>query len=125
MSPLAKWTVVALSLTVLAVLVPWSHYGQVDVELSRLPRWWLYLGAAALLHACALLPARSGPVPGLVVGAVALAAAVLVASGYDGASWAGVVPVAVPRPGLGVLFAAASVVAQVVGLRARTRVPVG
>ena len=135
MTPLAKWTVVAVCLTALAALVPWSRYGQVDVELSRLPLWWLYLGAAVLLHACALLPVRAGLVPGLVVGAAVLVAAALVAFGYDEASWPSpgavdgggfpVVPMAAPRPGPGVLFAVASVVAQVVGLRARARVPVG
>ena len=49
MTPLAKWTIVSVCLTVLAVLVPWASYGDHDVELSRLPLWWAYLGAAVVM----------------------------------------------------------------------------
>ncbi|MFD1151225.1 hypothetical protein [Saccharothrix hoggarensis] len=123
MTPLTKWTVVAVCLTVLAVLVPWARYGDVDVELSRLPWWWAYLGAAVLTHGSALVPARAAaPVSGLFA-LVTVAAAVVVATGYDHAAvlFDHVVPTVGPRPGLGVAFAVASVVAQVVGLRAGAR----
>ncbi|MCE6998930.1 hypothetical protein LZG04_29630 [Saccharothrix sp. S26] len=119
MTPLAKWTIVSVSLTVLAVLVPWATYGDHDIELSRLPLWWTYLGAAAVMHACArVAPPVSA---GFVV--VAVASAVLVATGYDEASriFGHVVPLVVPRPGLGVVFAVASAAAQAAGLRGRAR----
>ncbi|WP_367127159.1 hypothetical protein [Saccharothrix sp. HUAS TT1] len=121
MTPLSQWTIVAVCLTVLAMFVPWAYYGDIDVELSRLPLWWAYLGAAVLLHLCALLPARVG----LVFLVVPIAAAVVVAIGYDDASavFDHVVPAVRPRPGVGVLFAVASAVAQGVGLRTRVRVP--
>ncbi|ROP36235.1 hypothetical protein [Saccharothrix texasensis] len=119
MTPLAKWTIVSICLTVLAVLVPWATYGDIDVELSRLPLWWAYLGAAVAAHASAKVawPVSAG------FAVVAVAAAVVVATGYDEAShvFGHVVPVVGPRPGPGVVFAVASAVAQVAGLRARVR----
>lgn len=123
MTSLAKWTVVAVCLTVLAVLVPWAHYGDFDVELSRLPWWWAYLGAAVVMHGSALLPARVGAVVAAGFGVVAVASAVVVQTGYDDASaiFGDVVPLVVPRPGLGVLFAVTSAVAQAAGLRAGLR----
>ncbi|MFI9008386.1 hypothetical protein ACIGNX_14270 [Actinosynnema sp. NPDC053489] len=115
----AKWTIVSICLTVLAVLVPWAHYGDVDVELSRLPLWWAYLGAAVVMHACSRV---ARPVAAVFAG-VAVVAAVVVAVGYDASAhvFEHVAPTAVPRPGLGVLFAVASAAAQAAGLRAHVR----
>jgi hypothetical protein len=117
-TPLAKWTIVSVCLTVLAVLVPWASRGDHDIELSRLPLWWAYLGAAVVMHASARLrPVSAG------FAVVALVAAVVVATGYDASSelFHDVAPAVRPRPGPGVLFAVASVAAQVAGLRARVR----
>jgi hypothetical protein len=127
MTPLTKWTVVAVCLTVLAALVPWASWGQFDVELVRLPLWWAYLGPVVVMHAAALVPLRAARVVAVVAGAVALVAAVVVAAGYDdgAAIFDQVVPAVAPRPGLGVVFASASVLAQGVGLRARRAVPAG
>lgn len=122
MTPLTKWTVVAVCLTVLAALVPWARYGDTDVELSRLPLWWAYFGAAVVVHATAWL----SRVVSTGAGAVALAAAVVVALGYDdaGAIFGDVVPLVNPLPGPGVVFAVASVAAQVAGAWARRPAPV-
>ncbi|MFE9746554.1 hypothetical protein ACFYOT_16770 [Saccharothrix saharensis] len=119
MTPLAKWTVVSVCLTVLAVLVPWASYGDSDVELSRLPLWWTYLAAAAVMHACA----RIAPPVAAVFVVVAVVAAVVVATGYDRAShvFDHLVPMVVPRPEFGVVFAVASAMAQAAGLRAQVR----
>ncbi|XVS67221.1 hypothetical protein ACQPYE_14525 [Actinosynnema sp. CA-299493] len=119
MTPLAKWTIVSICLTVLAALVPWATYGDVDVELSRLPLWWAYLGAAVVAHASAKV---AWPVSA-VFAVVAVVAAAVVATGYDEAShvFGHVAPMAGPRPGPGVVFAVASAVAQAAGLRARVR----
>lgn len=125
MTPLTKWTVVAVCLTVLAVLVPWARYGDIDVELSRLPWWWVYPGAAVVLHGLALVrvPFRFA----VVVACAVVVAAVFVASGYGDASavFGDVVPAVFARFGYGVVFAVAAVAAQVVGLRADRAVPVG
>ncbi|NUT54158.1 MAG: hypothetical protein HOV94_43740 [Saccharothrix sp.] len=125
MTPLAKWTIVSVCLTVLAVLVPWAHYGDVDVELSRLPLWWAFFGAAVVVHGSAWLPAPLGPRVSAAVAVIAVVAAVVVAIGYDDASaiFDHAIPAVRPRPGLGVLFAVASAVAQVVGPRPRVRRP--
>lgn len=123
MTSLAKWTIVAVCLTVLAVLVPWSHYGGIDVELPRLPLWWAYVGAALVMHATAMVPVRAALPVAAAFAVVAVVAAVVVATGYDAAGeiLGHVVPAVRPRPGLGAVFAVASVAAQAVGLRARAR----
>ncbi|TQM84762.1 hypothetical protein FHX81_7219 [Saccharothrix saharensis] len=119
MTPLAKWTIVSVCLTALAVLVPWATYGDNDIELSRLPLWWTYAGAAAVMHACA----RIAPPVAAVFVVVEVVAAVVVATGYDQGShvFDHVVPMVVPSPGAGVVFAVASAAAQGAGLRARAR----
>ncbi|MGW4110921.1 hypothetical protein ACWEFJ_08580 [Actinosynnema sp. NPDC004786] len=123
MTSSAKWTIVAVCLTVLAVLVPWSHYGGIDVELPRLPLWWAYVGAASAMHATAMAPPRAALPVAAAFAVVALVAAVVVATGYDASShiFDHVIPAVRPRPGLGAVFAVASVAAQAAGLRARAR----
>jgi hypothetical protein len=121
-------------------LLPWAHYGQLDVALHRFPLWGLYATAAAALNIAAALNATVGRVllnngarrwlriAGVGLGTVAAGAAVLVMTSYqDGTALIGpVVPLVLPTLGLGgpvALIAALCSTAATTAPQPNTRAP--
>ena len=111
-----------------AIVLPWAQYGGIDVDLFRFPLWGLYIAAAIALQAVVLWRLvrddRRATIAGIVLGLATIAAAVVVIFDYDNAStfFGPIVPMVIPRPGVGgplaVLAAICSTVAAVAPRRA-------
>ncbi|MDG4835746.1 hypothetical protein O7631_04365 [Micromonospora sp. WMMD967] len=104
-----------------AVALPWAHYGDITVPLTRFPGWGGYAGSVLALHACvawAVLGRTARPALPLAatatLSAVAVGSTLLLVLSYDEASalFDGAIPAVMPRPGLGGIVA---VVAILVG----------
>lgn len=111
----------AVACTVTALLVPWTHYGDIEFGVARLPGWPNYLAGVAVLHACTWWQAVIARIAALTGGVVALAMTVvlMVRSGDAAVLFDGPVPAVVPALGAGGLFALAGVLLNaglVVGL---------
>ncbi|MGW4214749.1 hypothetical protein ACWEIJ_42665 [Lentzea sp. NPDC004789] len=120
---MTRWVVYALAVacTVTALLVPWTHYGDIEFGLTRLPGWPNYLAGVVVLHACTWWRLAIGRIAALAGGVVALAMTVvlMVRSGDATALFDGPVPAVVPGLGPGWIFAVAGVLLNgglVVGL---------
>ncbi|WP_444951143.1 hypothetical protein [Micromonospora ureilytica] len=96
------------------VALPWAHYGDITVPLTRFPGWGGYVGSVVALHACvawAVLTRTARQALTLAAIAalslVAVGSAILLTLAYDDASalFSGAVPAVVPRPGLGGIVA--------------------
>jgi hypothetical protein len=120
---MTRWVIYALAVacTVIALLVPWTHYGDIEFGLVRLPGWPNYLAGVVVLHVCTWWQAAIARIAALTGGVVALAMTVvlLVRTGNAAALFDGPVPAVVPALGSGGIFAVAGVLLNgglVVGL---------
>ncbi|WUR59894.1 hypothetical protein OHS32_00240 [Micromonospora chokoriensis] len=101
-----------------AIALPWAHYGDITVPLTRFPGWGGYVGSVLALHACvawAVLSRAARPALTLAATAalslVAVGSTLLLALTYDEASalFDGAVPAVMPRPGLGGMVAVVAI----------------
>ncbi|SCE82814.1 hypothetical protein [Micromonospora chokoriensis] len=101
-----------------ATALPWAHYGDITVPLTRFPGWGGYVGSVLALHACvawAVLGRTARPALTLAATAalsvVAIGSTLLLALTYDEASalFDGVVPAVMPGPGLGGIVAVVAI----------------
>ncbi|GAB4104710.1 hypothetical protein GCM10028790_37290 [Micromonospora taraxaci] len=101
-----------------AIALPWAHYGDITVPLTRFSGWGGYVGSVLALHACvawAVLSRTARPALTLAATAalslVAVGSTLLLALTYDEASalFDGAIPAVMPRPGLGVMVAVVAI----------------
>lgn len=101
-----------------AIALPWAHYGDITVPLTRFPGWGGHVGSVLALHACvawAVLSRAARPALTLAATAalslVAVGSTLLLALTYDESSalFDGVVPAVMPRPGLGGMVAVVAI----------------
>jgi hypothetical protein len=101
-----------------ATALPWAHYGDITVPLTRFPGWGGYVGSVLPLHACvawAVLGRTARPALSLAaaaaLSAVAVGSTLLLALTYDEASalFNGAIPAVMPRPGLGGIVAVVAI----------------
>ncbi|WP_394616068.1 hypothetical protein JNUCC0626_41205 [Lentzea sp. JNUCC 0626] len=115
---MSKWITygLALACTALALLVPWTYYGDTGFGVTRFPGWPIYLVGALVLHACSWWPSVAGRVSAAAGGAVALVTAFVLMLGYDdaGALFDGPVILVVPVMGWGGFLAVAGVLVNLV-----------
>jgi hypothetical protein len=109
---MTKWLVHGLALlcTVLALVVPWTYYGDTGFGLFRIPGWPIYVTTAALLHACTWWNSTTGRAIAAASGVVALITAVMLLLRYDDAAVffdGPVVPAVAAVVGLGGVLAVA------------------
>lgn len=103
---MTKWIAYGLAVvcTVLALVVPWVHYGGMEFGLTRFPGWPIYVVGALVLHGCTWWHATIGRALAVAGGVVALVTAVVLMLRYDetGLFFDGpVIPAVVPSTGLG------------------------
>ncbi|MET8765161.1 hypothetical protein [Lentzea sp. NPDC004782] len=122
---MTRWVIygLAVACTATALLVPWTHYGDIEFGLARLPGWPNYLAGVVVLHVCTWWQAVITRIAALAGGVVAVAMTVvlLVRAGDAAALFDGPVPAVAPALGPGGIFAIAGVLLNgglVVGLPA-------
>jgi hypothetical protein len=110
---MTRWIVygLAVACTVIALLVPWTNYGDIEFGVIRFPGWLNYLAGVVVLHVCTWWRVLIGRIAALAGGVVALAMTVvlLARSGDAAALFDGPVPAVVPTLGSGGVFAVAGV----------------
>jgi len=108
--------------TLLSFVLPWAHYGGIDIPLSRFPHWGLYVASALVLQLCVawtVFAARARvrmPVPVVAAaGLLALGSAIDLMLRYDdpAALFDRSVPLVIPLPGEGGIVAVLAIVAGV------------
>ena len=110
---MSKWIVygLAVACTVTALLVPWTHFGDIEFQVARFPGWLNYLAGVVVLHGCTWWHVVIGRIAALAGGVVALATAVVLMVRSDDAAtlFDGPVPAVAPALGSGGMFAIAGV----------------
>lgn len=102
------------------LVVPWAHYGGIDVSLTWFPGWPVHLACVLALHVCVVwtlfdqaghrIIIAAGATSGLTAGV----SAIIIALQYDNPAAlfdSLVVPAVMPRPGAGALIALFSIFA--------------
>lgn len=111
---MARWSCYAFALvcTVAAFFCAWTHYGGIELGLTRFPGWQAYLVGVVLLHVGTIWDARVLSIAGA---ATALVTAAVFMVNHSNSSWLfeDEVPMVVPRIGFGGVVAMAGVALNV------------